>query len=175
MNDAVELILDEDRIFRYFRLSEDIKSIQRWIEKVELEFNHKNFYTCIQQKYEQIRTVAFKIDTEVIDHVSAIEKAKKRIEILLFKEKHFKRYRMRLDYESRYYFTQRYKHNWEIINDKLDREIMEEIKEIETATMFHFNPAFSYVIDAPKEAEDNVLDEDPEEYMKRMMEMMGID
>lgn len=177
MDEVTELVLDEDRIARYFRLDKDIQFIKRRIKEIEIEFMHRNFYTCIQQMDETVRTVAFKVDKEVIDHVTGIENAKRKIEILTFKRKHFKRYLSSLDYESNYYFTQRYKHNWEIINDKLDREIMEEIKEIETATIFHFNPTFGYIIEKPKEVSEefHVTDEDPDEYMERMMEMMGID
>lgn len=174
--------VDEDLVSTYFYLQKRIdRAIQR-IEEYETEFRCKNFYTCIQERYEEMTTVAFRLEKEVTDHVAAIEMAEQHIKTLRFKLKHFDRFWSEVSSSDKEYYLDRYKRHRETINDNLDNLIVDEIKEIEEAVTHYFklDKASIYLKSSSKKdgivTTDTINKTDEEKLtdFSNMLEMLGI-
>lgn len=124
---------NEDLASTYFYIQKRIDRAKGRIEEYEKDFNNKSFYTCIQERHEEMTTVAFSLEKEVINHVAAIEMASLHIKTLQFKLKYFNRFWSELDSSDKEYYLNRYKRHKETINDRLDNLIFDEVKEIEEA------------------------------------------
>lgn len=156
---------DEDLISTYFCIQERIdKGVER-IEQYKVDFNTKNFYTCIQSRYDEMTTVAFNIEREVTNHVSSIEMAEHHIKTLRFKLKHFKRFWSGLSSSDKEYYVSRYKYMDETFNDRLDRLISEEAAEIEEAIRYRFGGV---------EPEQVIQASDSNENMNQMLKILGV-
>ncbi|MEK4948362.1 hypothetical protein [Carnobacterium sp. FSL W8-0810] len=172
-------IENEDLVSTYFYLQTRIDRTKERIEEYEQDFNNKNFYTCIQERYEQMTTVAFRLEKEVTDHVAAIEMAEQHIETLQFKLKHFDRFWSEVSSSDKEYYLDRYKRHRETINDNLDNLIVDEIKEIEEAVTHYFKlEKASIYLKARKEVipivDPNKSDEDKLTDFSEMLEALGI-
>lgn len=175
--------VDEDLVSTYFYLQKRIDRATRRIGEYEYEFNNKNFYTCTQMRHEEMTTVAFKLEKEVISHVVAIEMAEQHIKTLQFKLKHFDRFMNGLSSSDKEYYISRYKYNYEALNDRLDKLIFEEVSEIEEATAYYFklDKARFYFKVSKEEIEEVVplIDPDKTEEEKNtdfsnMLEVLGL-
>lgn len=167
--------VDADTVSSYFFLEKRIQETKNRIERNRIAFEHHNFYTCIQQKHEEVAVVAFNIEREVIDHVDTFNRQMRYIEMMEFKNHHFKRFWQSIGNQERLYFTNRYKYHEPTLNDQLDKIIMLEVAEIEEATKFRFD---NQGIIAPEEAltreqksmlELDDLKENPQEHFNKMM------
>lgn len=175
--------VDEDLVSTYFYLQKRIDRAIKRIEEYETEFNSKNFYTCIQMRYEEMTTVAFKLEKEVIHHVSAIEMAEQHIKTLQFKLKHFDRFMNGLSSSNREYYISRYKYDYKALNDRLDKLIFEEVGEIEEAAAHYFKleRARFYFKVSKEEIEEVVpvidpdkTDEEKNTDFSNMLEVLGL-
>ncbi|MBT2731653.1 hypothetical protein [Carnobacterium sp. ISL-102] len=162
--------IDDDLISTYFYIQKRIDRAKERIEESEKEFKHKNFYTGVQVRYEKMQSVAFKLEAEVIDHVDAITLAEKHIKTLQFKLKHFNHFLNGLNSLDRNYFTNRYKYDYEGLNDRLDSLIIDEVKEIEEAAnhCFKQEKATMYRVGSNKSNEEKLTD------FSNMLEVLGV-
>lgn len=170
---------NEDLVSTFFYIQQRIDRAKGRIEEYEQDFNNKNFYTCIQERYEEMTTVAFRLEKEVTDHVAAIEMAEQHIKTLRFKLKHFDRFWSGLSNLDKEYYTNRYKHDYEALNDRLDSLIFDEVKEIEEAVTHYFKlDKASIYLKARKEVipivDPNKSDEDKLTDFSEMLEALGI-
>ena len=176
-------IEDEELVSTYFYLKKRIDKTEQRIKQSEKEFMLNNFYTGVQIRYEVMQSVAFKLEAEVIDHVSAIQVAEKHIKTLQFKLKHFNRFLSGLSNLDKEYYTNHYKYDYEGLNDRLDSLIIDEVKEIEEAATHCFKKekATMYRIGSNKNDEETITQIDPnktdEEKLadfSNMLEALGI-
>lgn len=175
--------VDEDLVSTYFYLQKRIDRAIKRIEEYETEFKWKNFYTSVQMRYEEMTTVAFNLEKEVTNHVTAIEMANQHIKTMEFKLKHFNRFMNDLSSSDREYYTSRYKYDYEALNDRLDKLIFEEVSEIEEAAAYYFklDKARFYFKVIKEEVEEVVplIDPDKTEEEKNtdfsnMLEVLGL-
>lgn len=159
---------NEDLAATYFYIQKRIDRAKGRIEEYEKDFNNKNFYTCIQERHEEMTTVAFSLEKEVINHVAAIEMAEQHIKTLQFKLKHFDRFMNGLSSSDKEYYISRYKYDYEALNDRLDKLIFEEVGEIEEAAAYH-NGGLVKTNYQLIELESN-----PENHFKAMMDQLGV-
>lgn len=131
-------VISEDTIKNYFHLHKRIQKTKQRMIQEEIRFNSRNYYTCIQEVQDEVRTVAFRIDREVTDYVTSIQQAELYLEILYFKQDHFNRFMHSLNYQEREYLYQRYKNDLPTINDRLDEVISDEVQEIEDAIQLRY-------------------------------------
>lgn len=160
---------NEDLVSTYFYIQHRIDRAKGRIEEYEQDFNNKNFYTCIQERYEVMTTVAFRLEKEVTDHVAAIEMAEQHIETLQFKLKHFDRFWSEVSSSDKEYYLDRYKRHRETINDNLDNLIVDEIREIEEAASYQISGVIPIVL-----TNKLVEESDPNESLNQMLEMLGV-
>lgn len=160
--------VDEDLVSTYFYLQKRIDRAIKRIEEYETEFKWKNFYTSVQMRYEEMTTVAFNLEKEVTNHVSAIEMAEQHIKTLQFKLKHFDRFMNGLSSSDREYYTSRYKYDYEALNDRLDKLIFEEVSEIEEAAAYHHGGLVKTNYQLIE------LEASPENHFKAMMDQLGV-
>lgn len=137
----------------------------------EIDFNNKNFYAETFVEDEEMRRKAFRIEIEVVNHVSAQQDAERHITIMKFKLKHFNRFLKEISRESRRYYFLKYKEHAPHINDKLDRLLEEEIAEIEEAAGYHFcnGKAEQKINFNPFEEEGKF-----EDSFSKMLELLGV-
>ena len=171
--------VDEDLVSTYFYLQKRIDRTRERIEEYEQDFNNKNFYTCIQERYEVMTAVAFRLEKEVTDHVAAIEMAEQHIKTLQFKLKHFDRFMNGLSSSDKEYYISCYKYNYEALNDRLDKLLIEEVSEIEEAVTHYFKlEKASFYLKARKEVipivDPNKPDEEKLTDFSNMLEVLGL-
>lgn len=170
--------VDEDLVSTYFYLQIKIDRAKERIEQYEREFMCKNFYTGVQTRYEVMQTVAFKLEKEVVNHVAAIETAEQHIQTLQLKLKYFNRFWSGLNNSDKEYYTNRYKYSYEVMNDRLDNLIMDEVKEIEEAAVHCFRnsipPAYYRKTELEKLEKPERLEDTPEDHFKAMMDQLGV-
>ena len=131
-------MVDEEVIESYFYLNKRITKTRKRMAQRERNYREINRYPSNYIEDEDIRRVAFRIEPEVINHVSAQQDAERHITIMKFKLKHFNRFLREISRESRRYYFFKYKEHAPDINDKLDRLLEEEIAEIEEAVGYRF-------------------------------------
>lgn len=134
-------MVDEEVIESYFYLNKRITKTRKRMAQRERNYREINRYPSNYIEDEDIRRVAFRIEPEVINHVSAQQNAERHITIMKFKLKHFNRFLKEISRESRRYYLFKYKEHAPDINDKLDRLLEEEIAEIEEAVRYRFDKA----------------------------------
>lgn len=128
----------QEDIGQYFFIDDRIKKTRERMEDFKQRFETSNYYTCIQEINNDVRTVAFNIELEVTNYVSALQKAEQHIKALEFKKHHFNQFMQGLSYSDKRYLINRYKHENEAFNNRLDKLTIEEIKEIERAVEYRF-------------------------------------
>lgn len=156
------MAIDEDTISEYFYLEKRIAKTYRRMAFFQEEFKSKNYYTSMQERYGEMRTVAFHVEREVINYITCNQMAEQHIKELEYKQKHFKRYWWGLHTTEQEYYLSRFKYHEPVINDRLDKEIMEEVTEIEEAVSHYFK----------KETLDYAIEK--EDHFKKMMELLGV-
>ncbi|WP_035053432.1 hypothetical protein [Carnobacterium pleistocenium] len=160
---------NEDLVSTYFYIQQRIDRAKERIEEYEQDFNNKNFYTCIQERYEEMTTVAFRLEKEVTNHVAAIEVAEQHIKTLRFKLKHFERFWMELSSSDKEYYSNRYKRRKETFNDKLDNLIFDEVSEIEEAASYQISGVIPIILT------NKLVDEsDPNESLNQMLKLLEV-
>ena len=160
---------NEDLVSTYFYLQKRIDRAKGRIEEYEQDFNNKNFYTCIQERYEVMTTVAFRLEKEVTDHVAAIEMAEQHIKTLQFKLKHFDRFWSEVSSLDKEYYLDRYKRHRETINDSLDNLIVDDIREIEEAASYQISGVIPIILT------NKLIDEsDPNESLNQMLKLLEV-
>lgn len=160
----------EETINSYFFTNERIgKTIERSKQR-QFNFYNQTMITHSGFRDEEPATIAFNVENEVVNHVAAQEMAEQHIQLLEFKQHHIKRFFNTLDTSSKNYYYERYKHDLPVLNDRLDKLILEEVKEIEEAATHYFKLEED-VIYITKERE--TTKEKLEDFSK-MLEILGV-
>lgn len=157
-------MLTQDTIENYFHLKKRIYKAEKRIKKNEEHFKHKNYYTCTQERYEELTTVAFNVEREVIYYVDSLKAIEQHISILKYKLHHFTKFWQTLNHDERQYYLARYKYEQATINDRLDKIITEEVAEIEEAVWHHFGNDNERMI-------PNIIS-DPQENLNQMLNFL---
>lgn len=161
-------------ISNYFFLEKRIARTYERIRYFEGKFITSNFYTCIQERDEDVTTVAFNIEREVVNYVTAVQQAERHIRIMEYKHRHFTRFMQELPFSEREYLLSRYKYNEEVLNERLDRLLTDEVAEIEEAVSYRFDKAEENMQGLQEVAEINNLGDDPSAHFEMMMQFLEI-
>ena len=164
-------MVDEEVIESYFYLNKRIAKTRVRMKQRERTYKERNYYPSTFIDGEEMRRKAFRIEPEVVNHVSAQQDAERHITIMKFKLKHFNRFLKEISRESRRYYLFKYKEHAPHINDKLDRLLEEEIAEIEEAAGYHFcnGEAEQKINFDPFEEEGEF-----EDSFSKMLELLGV-
>ena len=163
-------MVDEEVIESYFYLNKRITKTRKRMAQRERNYREINRYPSNYIEDEDIRRVAFRIEPEVINHVSAQQNAERHITIMKFKLKHFNRFLKEISRESRRYYFFKYKEHAPHINDKLDRLLEEEIAEIEEAVSYRFDK----VKPAPYIGLNPLEEDNFEDSFHEMLHILGV-
>lgn len=123
-------------IYKYFHLDNEIHLLKAYKKEVESSFYHKNMYTRVEYTIFGLEPKAFRIETEIINHLTTMELIEKRIRRLELKQKYFTQYLHSIpvnDYDllhSKYMLCE-----WAMVDDDLVNELLDEIREIEAAVL----------------------------------------
>lgn len=139
--------LDEtalEEIQAYFRLDKRIEKLQHCISRLRKIFYDRTFTTRTESNGMEFYTVGEKIDNIVADFVDIIRENERSIEILKKRKKYFNEYLNSLPPADRHYLIHKYsKKKPPTEFDELDRQLYEEIEEI--------NEAINYMYGFPQE------------------------
>ena len=163
-------MVDEELIESYFYLNKRIIKTRKRMARRERNYREINRYPSNYIEDEDIRRVAFRVETEVINYVSAQQNAERHITIMKFKLKHFNRFLKEISRESRRYYFFKYKEHAPHINDKLDRLLEEEIAEIEEAVSYRFDK----VKPAPYIGLNPLEEDNFEDSFHEMLHILGV-
>lgn len=163
------MAVDEDTIEGYFALRRRIQKTRKRIRERERKFQSQNYFTRIGERYGEMAAIAFDLEREVVNYVTATQEAKKHLSELEFKEKHFQRFWETLGEGEQDYLLSRYKENEPTLNARLDALIAEEVGEIEEACSYFFKKK------EPLSINFNPLEEDDfEQSFQKMIEILGV-
>lgn len=129
--------VDDDVVSRYIHLDSRVKKTEDKINETKKRFYDQTMYTRTGYRDEELVIESFNLEVKVIDYASATQMAEKRLEVLKFKNKYFKRFWSELDVITHNYYRERYINEMPISNGYLDKTIVNEIKQIEEAAR-HF-------------------------------------
>ncbi|UJF14991.1 hypothetical protein LZ578_08220 [Jeotgalibaca sp. MA1X17-3] len=132
--------IDKGQIIHYFNLSKCIKDTKLRKELAGVHFYDQNFYTRIGERFDETQTIAFRVETEVVNHVEYLYTLDRRVEELEFKQKHFNRFWGTLTDTMKEYYSLRFDSTKGKPEDKdqlLDDFIISEILEIEEAAGYN--------------------------------------
>ena len=163
-------MVDEEVIESYFYLNKRITKTRKRMAQRERNYREINRYPSNYIEDEDIRRVAFRVETEVINHVSAQQNAERHITIMKFKLKHFNRFLKEISRESRRYYFFKYKEHAPHINDKLDRLLTDEVAEIEEAVRYRFDK----VKPAPYIGLNPLEEDNFEDSFHEMLHILGV-
>lgn len=164
------MAVDEELISSYFSLPRRIRKTRSRMANAEKTFHSRSFYTRMEERDGEMTTVAFRLDREVVDHVTMLQTAEKHLEELAFKHKHFRRFWNTLDDRSKEYYRTKYREGYPHINAELDELILEEIAEIEEACGYIFEKK-----EPIERISFNPLEEtDFEDSFSKMLEILGV-
>lgn len=131
-------MIDEDVISYYFSLNKRIAKARRRLKEMRIEFYQQTMSSYCTSDEEKIYSHGFPVEKKVITLVDAQAMASEHIEILAFKQKHFRQYLDGLQKAERVCLKEKYIWRRERLIDHVERECFEEIQEIEEAAGYKF-------------------------------------
>lgn len=132
------MVIDEDLIAYYFSLNKRIAKARRRLKEMRIEFYQQTMSSYCTSDEEKIYSHGFPVEKKVITLVDAQAMASEHIEILAFKQKHFRQYLDGLQKAERVCLKEKYIWRRERLIDHVERECFEEIQEIEEAAGYRF-------------------------------------
>ena len=105
---------------------------------MRIEFYQQTMSSYCTSDEEKIYSHGFPVEKKVITLVDAQAMASEHIEILAFKQKHFRQYLDGLQKAERVCLKEKYIWRRERLIDHVERECFEEIQEIEEAAGYKF-------------------------------------
>lgn len=132
------MVIDEDVISYYFSLNKRIAKARRRLKEMRIEFYQQTMSSYCTSDEEKIYSHGFPVEKKVITLVDAQAMASEHIEILAFKQKHFRQYLDGLQKAERVCLKEKYIWRRERLIDHVERECFEEIQEIEEAAGYKF-------------------------------------
>ena len=107
--------------------------------------------------------------------VDAQAMASEHIELMAFKQKHFRKYLDGLQKAERVCLKEKYIWRRERLIDHVERECFEEIQEIEEAAGYRFNEYEPYIrLDEIEETSSASYGDSMENCFEKMMAMLGV-
>ena len=164
--------MDTDLIDEYFQLERRIKSAECRKKKLRTEFYEgQTLSSYVTSDGLEIIAQGFNIERNTIPYMDMQAELDTFIEVSNFKNIHFKRHLNGLPKSERLYLKSRYMRHRECLNDRVDRETLEELAEIETAVKYRFfgnkeNPYF--------EADEIETDESEKQFENFFSDMCGL-
>ena len=132
------MVIDEDLIAYYFSLNKRITRIKWRLREMQIEFYQQTMSSYCTSDEQKIFTKGFPVESKVITLVDSESKAKNRLAVMKFKQRHFVRYLKQLKSNDRHFLTRKYKWQEEGLNDRVERDCLDEIQEIEEAAGYQF-------------------------------------
>ena len=132
-------------------LAKSIYRHKRMLKEIRIGFFNQTMSSYITSNDQEIFSKGFNIEENVIHFVDGQRKLEETIKICEFKHKHFKDFLYTLPQDHQMYLKARYLQEEEIINDRVDRDCIEMIQEIEEAVSYRFfgSEPGTYIDDAP--------------------------
>ena len=132
------MVIDDDLINYYFSLNNRITKAKDRVTRMRYEFFQQTMSSYCTSDEEKMYTHGFPVESKVISLLDAEAMAMDQMELMAFKQRHFIRYLKQLTAEDRGFLTHKYKWRQEALNDRVERDCLEEIQEIEEAAGYQF-------------------------------------
>lgn len=168
-------MVDTDLIDTYFQLERRIKNAECRKKKLRTEFYEgQTLSSYVTSDGLEIIAQGFNIERNAIPYMDMQAELDTFIEVANFKNIHFKRYLSGLPKSERLYLKSRYMRHRECLNDRVDRETLEELAEIETAVKYRFfgNKEISYF--EAGEIETDESEKQFESFFSNMCGLLGV-
>lgn len=136
----VRIIEDEknELINKYFRLDQKINRDLQLLNKAKEQYHNKSYHTRMEAAGGiEVRTRAFRIEEEVCDYLDHVALIEKRMNKKERKKYYFINYLNKLPPIERDYLYNRFVYQSNVmVNEKIERAVIEEIYEIEDAISY---------------------------------------
>lgn len=132
----------KELIHDYLNLDRRIRRIENRLKRIRKEFKARNFSGRTAFTYLGVKHISFKVDIEVSEHIDFVYKCERIISKIERRRHHFQRYLITLDPHTYLSLKRRYRNVIQIENiEELghDKEVLDEILEIEEAISYEFN------------------------------------
>ncbi len=167
--------MDEDLISEYFYLNKRIVETDSRINSMHDEFYRQTMSSYCTYDDEKMYTIGFPVEKKVITLVDTESLAKKKLDLLKFKQKHFLRYMKQLTSADRDFLTHKYEWQEEGMNERLERECFDEVLEIEEAAGYHFMWYEPYIhLEEIEEVSSESYGESLENCFEKMIAKLGV-
>ena len=169
------MVIDEDVISYYFSLNKRIAKARRRLKEMRIEFYQQTMSSYCTSDEDKIYSHGFPVEKKVITLVDAQAMASEHIELMAFKQKHFRKYLDGLQKAERVCLKEKYIWRRERLIDHVERECFEEIQEIEEAAGYRFNEYEPYIrLDEIEETSSASYGDAMESCFEKMMAMLGV-
>ena len=169
------MVIDEDVISYYFSLNKRIAKARRRLKEMRIEFYQQTMSSYCTSDEDKIYSHGFPVEKKVITLVDAQAMASEHIELMAFKQKHFRQYLDGLQKAERVCLKEKYIWRRERLIDHVERECFEEIQEIEEAAGYRFNEYEPYIrLDEIEETSSASYGDSMENCFEKMMAMLGV-
>ena len=144
-------VIDCSLIAYYMNLAKSIYRHKKLLKKSRIGFFNQTMSSYTTSNGEEVFSIGFNVEENVIHLADGQRKLESTLEICRFKHKHFTAFLHTLQHADLIYLKERYLQEEEIINDRVDRECIEMIQEIEEAVSYRFfgSEPGTYIDDAP--------------------------
>lgn len=144
-------MVDCSSIAYYMNLAKSVNRHKKLLRKSRRGFFNQTMSSYVTSNELQLFSKGFSVENNVVYFVDSQRRLEKAIKICEFKHKHFKDFLHTLPHDHQIYLKARYLQEEEIINDRVDRECIEMIQEIEEAVSYRFfgSEPGTYIDDAP--------------------------
>lgn len=169
----------KELIQSYFNIDRRIKQTEKRLERVIYEFEHANYWGGMTVTPEGLKNIGFKVASRVAGCVDLCNTLERQIEVLERKKVYFNRFISTLSNDVLSSLNRRYRvidfNTDNIQSIGSDRQVLDEILEIEEAISFQFgmkdNPDFLKM----KQLENVELTEETvEDSFENMLELLGV-
>lgn len=168
-------MIDDEIIMDYFGLSKRIKKKEGCIKMMRYEFYQQTMSSYCTSDELKTYSKGFAVDWNVISLVDSESATLEQISLLRFKRKHFLRYLRQLPKGDRHFLTKKYKWHQGGINERLERECLEELQEIEEAAGYRFGGYEPHIqLEEIEEVTSETYGESLENSFDKMMAMLGV-
>jgi len=168
-------VIDENLIAYYFELNGRIAKVKRRLKKMRFEFYQQTMSSYCTSDDEQIYTKGFPVEKKVITLLDAEALAMEQVELMKFKQKHFIRYLKQLTTADRRFLTRKYKWHEGGLNDRVERDCLDEILEIEEAAGYIFMGYEPHIqVDEIEEVTSENFAESSENCFEKMLAKLGV-
>ena len=169
------MVIDENLIAYYFSLNYRIMKAKDRVSRMRYEFYQQTMASYCTYDDEKMYTKGFPVEKKVISLLDAEAMAAEQVELMAFKQRHFVRYLKQLCNADRYFLKRKYKWQESGINDRVERDCLEEIQEIEEAAGYQFAEYEPHIQVAEiEEVASENYGENLEDCFEKMLARLGV-